>query len=289
MKAVKAIAAVVLAIMLLAAEGLLMGLFSVDKALSEESIKENLIDTDIVGQLVNEVLAANTVNMGGKYGEITQAVLHTEPMNIFFTDYLTSAINTEVYGEPYEEVAYDELMFAFSQGVDEVNASGKYEITDMEAELLKQAMQAAAPDLTAQINAQVGNYEALSGQVTESATAPDETIQRLMGGGFRAVVIIACAMLCGGLIALCWKSRLGFLWCGIVTAAASLLYAALSRIGAAAALAAIDISASEEMVLSMMAGGFEKVSGAGAGIALLFITGFAILKIIDRRTENEET
>ncbi len=283
MKAVKIIAAIVLCIALLAAEGSAMGLFAVDEALSEESLKESMRDSDIIEQLVDEALAENTVNMGGKYGEITQAVFRTEPMRDFFTAYLTSAIRTELYGEPYEEVAYDELMAAFSQGVDEVNASGQYEITAMEADFLKQAMQAEAPDLTAKLNAQIGRYEAISGDLTEQATQPDELMQKLMSGGSRAAALAACVLLCAGLIALYWKSKFGFLWCGIVTALAASVYGGLTIVVNKMLLSAESVSASEEMTLSMITEGFRTVALAGAALAVIFIVLFAVLKGIDRR------
>lgn len=283
MKAVKIIAAIVLCIALLAAEGSAMGLFAVDEALSEGSLKESMRDSNIIEQLVDEVLADNTVNMGGAYGEITQAVFRTAPMRDFFTAYLTSAIRTELYGEPYEEVAYDELMAAFSQGVDEVNASGQYEITAMEADFLKQAMQAEAPDLTAKLNAQVGHYETISGGLTEQAAQPDELMQRLMSSGSRAVALAACALLFAGLIALYWRSKFGFLWCGIVTALAALLYGGLAVIAKKAILSAASVSASEEMALSMITEGFGTVALAGAALAMIFIVLFAVLKAVDRR------
>ena len=283
MKAAKVIAAIVLCIALLAAEGSAMGLFAVDKALSEESLKESMRDSNIIEQLVDEALADNTVNMGGEYGEITQAIFRTDPMRDFFTAYLTSAIRMELYGEPYEEVAYDELMAAFSQGVDEVNASGQYEITAMEADLLKQAMQAEAPDLTAKLNAQIGRYEAISGDLTERAAQPDELVQRLMGGGSRAVSLAACVLLCAALIALYWKSKFGFLWCGIVTALAASIYGGLSIVVKKMLFSAESVSASEEMALSMITEGFGTVALAGAVWAVIFIALFAVLKGIDRR------
>lgn len=287
MKAVKIIAAIVLCIALLAAEGSAMGLFSVDKALSEESLTESMRDSEIIEQLVDEALAENTVNMGGRYGEIAQAVFHTAPMRDFFTAYLTSAIRTELYGNPYDEVAYDELMAAFSQGVDEVNASGQYEITAMEANFLKQAMQAEAPDLTAKLNEQIGRYETISGDLTERAMQPDKMMEKLMSRASRAIALAACMLLCASLIALYWKSRFGFLWCGVVTALAALLYGGLTVIAKKAMLSAASISASDKMTLSMITNGFGTVALAGAAVAVIFIAVFAVLKGIDRRKQYE--
>lgn len=283
MKAGKAIAAIILSIALLSSVGLVVGLFSVDKALSEESLKESIKDSNIVQQLVDEVLAENTVNMGGKYGDITQAVFHSEPMNDFFAAYVTSAIRTELYGDPYEEVGSDELMSAFSQGVDEVNGSGQYEITTMEEEFLKQAMQTEVTDLTAKLNAQIGNYDTLGGELTEEAVQPDKSMQFFMSKKFRIISIIGFIVLCAGLIALYWKSKFGFLWCGIVIALGAGLFKGLEFTAGRSLLQSAHGSAAEEMLISMITGSFGTAAIGCAILALLFIVAFIIFKTIGRR------
>ena len=79
--------------------------------------------------------------MGGQYGEMMKAIFSTEAIDDFFTQYVTAAVNTQFFGDPYVEVADDELMAAFSEGIDQVNAEGEYQISPLEGELLRQAMQ----------------------------------------------------------------------------------------------------------------------------------------------------
>ena len=66
MKAVKIILAIIAVVALFVAEALTMGLFALDEATSEESVREALTESDIVSQLVDEALAEGTVNMGGQ-------------------------------------------------------------------------------------------------------------------------------------------------------------------------------------------------------------------------------
>ena len=78
-----------------------MGILSVDKALSEGTIKKSIVETGVVDDVIGEALRENTVSMGGAYGELVQSVMKTDVMNDFFAAYLSSVIRSEVYGEQY--------------------------------------------------------------------------------------------------------------------------------------------------------------------------------------------
>ena len=65
MKLLKIIAAVVLSIALIASGSAALGVFSVDRAVSEDSVSKAITETEIVQELTNEVISENTVNMGG--------------------------------------------------------------------------------------------------------------------------------------------------------------------------------------------------------------------------------
>lgn len=124
MKALKVIAALIVGVLLFAAECVTMGMFCIDKALTEDATEKAITNSSIVQELIDRALAENTVNGGGEYGEIASAVMETEAMTSFFTGYMTNAMRSAVYGETYEEIADDELMAAFSEGVDELNGRG---------------------------------------------------------------------------------------------------------------------------------------------------------------------
>ncbi len=284
MKAIKIISAVIIAIILFAAESLVMGLFAVDKAVSEDSVRESMAESDIVAQLVDEALEEATVNMGGQYGEMVKAIFRTEAMNGFVSEYVTAAINAELYGRQYEEIGEDDLVSAFSAGIDEVNASGTYNISPMEGELLKQAMQQEAPDLTAALNEQVGRYETLRGENTQQTLNEDLEGQPFMNPVVKVILVLVCVLMCAGLIVLCWRSKLGFLWCAVITALVSAIYLGLDGV-----VGEIGVSsAADRMMLSMVQNGFEGISAAGFIIAAVFLIAFVIAKIISRRKRNEK-
>lgn len=283
MKAIKIIAAVFIAVMLFVAECFTMGIFAVDTAISEKSIKESMKESNVITEILGEVLKEKTVNMGGRYGDMANAILHTDAMNNFLAEYLTAAINTEVYGAVYEEIANDELMNAFSEGIEEVNESGIFNITPLEEEALQLAMQQEGPDLTASLNQQVSGYDSLNGEMTSEAL--ENSMGRIfLGLGTRIVMVLVCILLCIGLIALCWRSKLGFLWSSVIAALTSIIYGALYLI----VNGAYFPSPSEQMAFFMMENGFKAVSIAGLIISVLFLAVFIAFKIIDRRKNDEE-
>lgn len=275
MKAMRVILAVIAVIALFAAEALTMGLFALDKAVSEESVREALEKSDVVAQMVEEALAEETVNMGGEYGEMMGAVLQSDAVNDFMSAFVSSAVNTQLFGDSYEEIANDELLMAFSEGIDEVNESGAYDISPMEGELLRKAMQQELPDLTATLNEQMEGYAALEGAYS------DQAVNEITGAPFSSAVmetmgVIACLLLAAAVVALCWRSRLGFLWCAITMAVVSMVYCAM-----AVALGAMtSVSAADTMIFIMTKKGFEAVWIPGLIIAAVFFAAFIVLKIL---------
>ncbi len=286
MKAVKIILAIIAVIALLAAEALTMGLFALDRAASEDSVREALEESDIVSQLVDEALTEGTVNMGGQYGDMMKAIFSTDAMEDFFTQYVTAALNTQFFGEPYVEVADDELMKAFSDGIDQVNGSGEYEISPLEGEMLRQAMQQEVPDLTAALNQQVQQYESLDGDLSEEMFASVTGGTSVTGTMARTISTAVCAVLCAAIIALCWRSRLGFLWCAVITAVVSFIYWGLAALMGAMTTS----SAADHMAYVMAENGFRQVMVAGFIVAAIFLIAFVIFRIFrsnKKLTQNE--
>ena len=56
MRTLKVIAAILIALALVAAEGLAMGILSVDRALSEGTIKKSIVETGVVDDVIGEAL-----------------------------------------------------------------------------------------------------------------------------------------------------------------------------------------------------------------------------------------
>lgn len=283
MKILKVIAAVILAIALLISESLVMGLFSVDKALSEKSINKSLKQTDMISMLVDEAIDAKTVNMGGKYGDIIKQAMKTEAMTDFFSEYISSAVRSELYGEEYQEIANDELLRAFTAGMDQLNQSGAVSINPVEEAMIKQAMMEEIPDLTKDLNSIMKQYDVTDGQTAQAAASANDEVQKVLGRGTRVIILLISAALCVALIALYWRSKAGFIWCAVVTGITSLVYLGLTFTGAGGIIDTVSADPTDQFVLHMMTNGFKGTAIAGLVIMILFIIAYIAFKVKDRR------
>ena len=202
MKTLKVIAAILIALALVAAEGLAMGILSVDRALSEGTIKKSIVETGVVDDVIGEALRENTVSMGGAYGELVQSVMKTDVMNDFFAAYLSSVIRSEVYGEQYEEIAEDDLMQAFSSAIDEMEKSGAIRISQEQESIIKNMIKEELPRLTQDLNSLAMQYDASRGELTNDATSANDAVKTVLSRGTQMIMLLISAALCAALIAL---------------------------------------------------------------------------------------
>lgn len=263
MKALKVIAAIVVSLLLLGSEGMAMGIFSVDRALSEETINKTIAETGIIDDLIDEALSDSTFSMAGSYGELVKSAMKTEAMNSFFAAYLTSAIRSEVYGEQYEEIADDDLMQAFSSALDEMESSGAIKISGMEESIIKGMIKKELPNLTEDLNSLALQYDTTNGQLARSTAAQDDTVQTLLSRSTQWIMILISAALCAALIALFWRSKAGFLWSAVVTGLVTAAYVLLTVMGASGTLVAGG-DAADAFVLTLLSHGFKAAAIAGA-------------------------
>ena len=135
MKVVKGFVAFALAVILAASAALALGSYAVTEAISEESVEKAIRETDAVGQLTDSIIQDNTVNLGGRYGEIMQTVLKSDAMTDFFTVYTARCLQSQIYGEEMEEVGADDLNMAFSRGMDECIEDGSIDMGEGERKL----------------------------------------------------------------------------------------------------------------------------------------------------------
>lgn len=287
MNKTKVVVAVILCLALLVAECAALGLLAANRALSENNIREAVVETKVIEQLVDEAIAQNTVNMGGYYGDFAKAVFRTDAMEDFFVAYLASAVNTELYGNPYQEVAYDELTAALNQGVDEVLASQKYPISGVEADLIIKTINAEVPTLTDAMDVQIEKYETLSGELTQRVFLSEDTIQRLLNPGSQFVTFAIWAVLCMAVVASFWPGRAGFIWCGVIALIGTVICEVVSKAGGDILTAGGETSPAEEMIAMMLAKGFGETAIVGIAVALLFFAMFGIFKLIDRRRDEQ--
>lgn len=104
MRLLKGLVAFALAVILIASSALALGSYAVSEAISEEGVEKAITETDAVGELTDNIIQQNTVNMGGVYGETMQAILKSDAMTDYFTEYTARCLQSQIYGEEMEEL-----------------------------------------------------------------------------------------------------------------------------------------------------------------------------------------
>ncbi len=282
MKALKITAAILISLLLLASEGMAMGIFSVDRALSETTINRTIAETGILDDVIDEALSDSTVSMGGAYGELVKSAMKTETMNGFFAAYLTSAVRSEIYGEQYEEIADDDLMKAFSSAIDEMENSGTVKISQAKESLIKDAIKQELPNLTASFNEIASQYDAANGELTQDASSTGAMMKNMLCRGMQWIMLFVSIALCIVLIALRWENKAGFLWCAVVTGLVTAVYVLLTVMGASGTLVAGGGSA-DVFILTLLSHGFKAAAIAGGIATCIFVAAYIVWKARDRR------
>jgi hypothetical protein len=104
----------------------------------------------------------------------------------------------------------------------------------------------------------------------------------MMAKGFRTLLTVVSVILGIAIIALGWRSKLGFLWCTIVMGALSMLYVTLSLMGEALGTI-MGVTDGEAMLLTMLTEGFGASARTGFVITAVLLAAFIILKMTDKR------
>lgn len=286
MKIGKIIAALIISVILLAVNGMVFGLFAADHALSESSIHKTIKETELIESTLNEALRDNTVNMGGQYEDMLNAIMKSDAMTDFFTAYMKAAIDTEVYGKPYQEVANDELTRAFSDGIAEVSASGKFKISPLEETVMTAAMAQEIPDLTQNLNSAITHYDTTSGELVQGTLDDANELAVVMGKPMRIGLLLADAVCCILLIILFWRSRLGFLWCAVNTGLVSAGYLLIYKAGSLAAGGTGDDSLADYFLMNMAGRGFLRVAIVGFAITAAWIVLCIVFRRFRKKPQN---
>ena len=146
MRFLRGLLAIVLALILMASTALALGSFAMSRAVSEDAVRQAITETDAVGQLTGNIIIQNTLNLGGEYGPEMQAILKSDAMTDFFTEYTARSLQSQVYGTELDEIGSDALNEAFSRGMDECLANGTVTMDEGERMIFDQALNTAMPN-----------------------------------------------------------------------------------------------------------------------------------------------
>lgn len=292
MDALKAFLSIIICIALLAAEGIAMGVFSLERALSDdaigETIRSTMAGTDITEQLVEETLSKSKLGKNKRYGEVAKEVLETDAMTGFFANHLAAAVNEQINGEAAAKVTEEELDEVFAKGIEEVNDAGLYTISKKEGKALTKAMEAEVPALMEKFGQHSDEHGETIAELSEEIMGKEMgllyDLRKYMDEKTKTKVLAICGVLCLILIALNWRSRYGFFWCGLVTAVVSAVYWGLSFVGAEKIISyMLHTSYLQETALAMITSGLKDAAMIGSIATGVFLVVFAVLKMGGRR------
>ena len=271
-----------LCLILMASAGLAFGSYAVSKAISEEAVEKALTETDAVGQLTDSIIQNNTVNLGGRYGETMQAVLKSDAMTDFFTEYTARCLQAQVYGEDMEEIGSDDLNAAFSRGMDECLENGTITMNEGERMIFDQALNTAMPTLTMGVN-YVLNQMDLNSFVDEDTGRQIELAQVATSDevkyGAAGIAIMACILI----FALYWRSKIGIFWCGVIILVIAAFFYILSiMINQTLESSGDEIVLSKQMLYVMISYGAKEAVRVGVIVGGAMIVACPLFKLIFR-------
>ena len=282
MRVLKGILAFLLAIILLLSASLALGSYAVSEAISEDAVEEAITETDAVGQLTDNIIQHNTINLGGVYGETMQTVLKSDAMTAFFTEYTARCLQSQVYGEEMEEIGSDDLNMAFSQGMDECLANGTISMNEGERKMFDEALNAAMPNLTKGVNYVLSQMD-LDAFVDEETAEQIEMARKATSDqvrfGAAGIAIMACLLI----VVLYWRSKIGLIWCGaIILVIAAFMYILSMMIDQTMASSGDGIVLSRQMLYVMVTHGTIAAMKVGAVVGGAMIIAFPIFRLVFR-------
>ena len=283
MKLLKGLLAFVLALILIASSALALGSYAVRESVSEDAVEEAITKTDAVGQLTDNIIIHNTINLGGEYGETMQAILKSDAMTDFFTAYTARSLQSQIYGTELEEIGADDLNQAFSQGMDECLANGTVTMDEGERMVFDQALNTAMPNLTKGVNYVLAQMD-LTEYVDADTSYQLEMAKAATSDGVRYGAAGIAIMACLVLFALYWRSKMGLLLCGLIVLVVTGFFYILSMmIGQTLQSSGSGIVLSKQMLYVMISYGAMKAVYVGATCGGAMIVCCPIFKLMFRK------
>ena len=282
MRVVKGILAFLLAVILIISATLALGSYAVSEAMSEDAVEKAITETDAVGQLTDNIIQQNTVNLGGVYGETMQSVLKSDAMTAFFTEYTARCLQSQVYGEEMEEIGSDDLNMAFSRGMDECLANGTVSMNEGERKMFDDALNAAMPNLTkgvnyvlSQMNLDAFVDEETAEQIEMARTATSPQVRY----GAAGIAIMACLLI----VVLYWRSKAGLILCGaLILVIAAFLFILSMMIDQTIEATGDGMVLSRQMLYVMVTYGVQAAMRVGAIVGIAMIIAFPIFRLVFR-------
>jgi len=288
MRYLKGFAAFALAVILIAGSALALGAYAIAEAVSEDAVEQAITRTDAVGQLTGNIIARNTINLGGAYGEEMQTILKSDAMTEFFTAYTARSLHCQIYGGEMEEIGADDLNAAFSRGMDECLEKGTVTMGKGERSDFDEALNTSMPNLTKGVNYVLSQMK-LTEYVEDDTGSQLELAKTITSDevryGAAGIAIMACVVL----IALYWGSKFGLLLSGLLLLVVAAFFYMLSvMIGQTLDASGGSIVLSRQMLYVMVSYGALAAARAGAVTGCALCAACPAFKLLFKKRRQEE-
>lgn len=211
MKVFKVLVALVLSFALLCAQGLIMSGFACDKSFSPKAVTKAIQETNFTQELYQQTLKNSNANSNEQVQEFLQKALQTDTASQLVGRYASSAIGSVLYGQEFTRFTKKDLMDLTSDSLEELDKSTGGMLTDKQKQAALGYVRANGNALVDEINKTLPVLEQTASLDNEEMAAIAKA-QRLLSAPVRAALGGTCLILGIILIALFWRSRLGFLW-----------------------------------------------------------------------------
>lgn len=209
MKVLKVFAALIMTFLLLCTQALLMGAFACDQSFSAGSVTKAIQDSNFTEELYNEAISASQEADNQKVQDFLKQALKTQTASEAIGQYASKAIDSVLYGEDYENFTAEDLNKLAQDSLDELSSQEGVSISESEKQQVLNYVEDNGSAIVAEINSTLPTQsdETLTGSNGAASTA-----QTFLGTPIRIALAAVCLILGILLIALFWRSKLGFIW-----------------------------------------------------------------------------
>lgn len=273
MKGLKVIAAILLSLILLGVQSALMCTFAVDKSLSPEATEKAVRDSDFAAQIYQQTADQNTNVI---IQEQLKKALRTDAATKAIANYISGTSNAILHGTTYQKYSKADLLELSEQSLDELSSESGISPSKSQKKLVLNYIEQDADTIVKAMN------EALPVPEEDiSDTSQMYYIQKFFSAPTQVALALSMILLGIFLIALFWKSKLGFIWWAVTSALCGWLFLSISFSTDSLVLSQVQTSAAplEVLIVNMIQAGTHPIGI----IALVWSLVLIVLCIVLRR------
>lgn len=223
MKVFKVIIALILSCALLFTQGVLTGTVACNHSISQDSITKAIRDTNFTSQLSEEALQMSSQIADKKTQIFLTQALQTDAASEFMGEYAAAAIDSALQGKDAAQFTKQDLLDLANDSLDELSAQTGVPVSESQKQMVTDYVNTNGDALIQEINSAART--ASSGPLSDSSDPePLTLLHTILSLPFQALLAGVCLILGIFLLALFWRSKLGFIWWAIVSFIVGSLY-----------------------------------------------------------------